>query len=64
MTNESRSAARESFAHQRARLLFANKATFPLRPRPSDPNIFVRETKSRHDIVRDGLIGFASSQRQ
>jgi len=61
MNNQSRIAAREGFAHQRARLLFSQR-----------PNIYPSVTdrapiegpKRQRDIVRDGLIGFVPSGRQ
>lgn len=60
MNNQSRSAAREGFAHQRARLLFsARPNTVPPvvgRAQRAKPN-------RRSDIVRDGLIGFLPSGR-
>ena len=60
MNNHSRSAAREGFAHQRARLLFSQRPNiYPSTART--PNL---EPKRQRDIVRNGLIGFIPSGRQ
>jgi hypothetical protein len=60
MNNQSRSAAREGFAHQRARLLFAAGPNIHLSV-AARPNA---HPKRQRDIVRDGLIGFVPSWRQ
>lgn len=54
MHSESRKAARDSFAQQRSRLLFATKPG--VIPADGEPAI-------RRDIVRKGLIGFVPSGR-
>ena len=64
MHSESRKAARDSFAQQRSRLLFATKPGVI----PADgPKLLARsavtEPAIRRDIVRKGLIGFVPSGR-
>ena len=59
MNNQSRTAARDSFTHQRAHLAFSLK---PVVTRVVDAHRLARsaasEAHSRMDIVRKGLLGF------
>jgi hypothetical protein len=61
MNNQSRSAAREGFAHQRARLLFSARPNI-------HPSVAARthnaHPKEQRNIVRDGLVGYVPSGRQ
>ena len=59
MNNQSRSAAREGFAHQRARLLLFAK----LNIHPFGARAHNAQFKWQHDIVRDGLICFVPTGR-
>lgn len=61
MNNQGRSAAREGFAHQRARLLFSQQPNIYPSVTARTPN---SEPKRQRDIVRNGLIGFISSGHQ
>jgi hypothetical protein len=62
MNDQSRSAAREGFAHQRAHLVFATNRKRSTPPRRASGTPTAERSTALRTIVREGLLGFVSAQ--